>query len=120
MEERTQIIRSLDHIGAAGRRLRGDAKLAGGAEVCATQARAIQRDKHAARASRIEDGKDLERNEGDLEGTVTPVPRSGCNPTLQKVLNSIIPTFPYSNIPVEVIAMSLLVKKLKELLWHIR
>ena len=33
---------------------------------------------------------------------VTPVPRSGCNPTLQQVSNPIIPAFPYSNVPVEV------------------
>jgi hypothetical protein len=44
-EERTQIIRSFDHIGAAGIRLRGDARLEGGADVCAKQAMDIKRDK---------------------------------------------------------------------------
>jgi hypothetical protein len=49
MEERTQSIRSLDHIGAAGIRLRGDTRLTGGADVCAKQAMDIKRDKPAAR-----------------------------------------------------------------------
>jgi hypothetical protein len=42
MEERTQSIRSLDHIGAAGIRLRGDSRAAGGADVCARQVKNIE------------------------------------------------------------------------------
>jgi hypothetical protein len=59
MEERTQSIRSLDHIGAAGIRLRGDSRVAGGADVCATQAMDIKRNKAAVRRIR--------RNNGMLE-----------------------------------------------------
>ena len=55
MEERTQIIRSLDHIGAAGMRLRGDSKVSGGAEVCAMQATDSTRTKQVARGTRIQE-----------------------------------------------------------------
>jgi hypothetical protein len=49
IEERTQSIRSLDHIGAAGIRLLGDNRLAGGADVCAKQAMVNKRDKQLDR-----------------------------------------------------------------------
>jgi hypothetical protein len=48
IEERTQSIRSLDHIGAAGIRLRGDARFVGGADVCARQAMEMKSDRPAA------------------------------------------------------------------------
>jgi len=58
MEERTTIIRSLDHIGAAAMRLRGDTRLADGEDVCARQEKAIKRDKPTARGP----GNKLRRN----------------------------------------------------------
>jgi hypothetical protein len=67
MDERTQIIRSLDQIGAAGMRFRGDIRASGGAEVCDRQARGIRKSKPAAHRAGINGGATLERNNGMRE-----------------------------------------------------
>ena len=131
MEERTQIIRSLDHMGSAGKRLRGEVIMAGGAEVCAAQAKAMKSDKPAAKGTEIEDENNLERNNGKVEywnrgrrclreGRASARPRhaDACLSPSCDLSLPIIPTFPYSNIPVEVNAIRLLVKKLNLVLWH--
>jgi hypothetical protein len=48
MEERTQISRSLEKIGAAGMSARGDSRVAGGAEVCAKPVKAVSKKKKLA------------------------------------------------------------------------
>jgi hypothetical protein len=41
--------------------------MAGGAEVCAAQAKAMKRDKPAAKGTEIKDENNLERNNGKVE-----------------------------------------------------